>query len=163
MIYKLIKVKSGIRWHQQLTKRKSVTFRLKTAGFPGSSFAAFSTQNSALLSHSSLLTSNSATFSTRSLWAGFKSTDRYRHTHKSRHTMVSFFLSEAWRHAYCPKGKILLKHWIGWKERQVDWKFYLYLSINFIIHVHFKQAAFSILPSELVWIYEYLGTWTVCM
>lgn len=53
---------------------------LKTAGFPGSSLAAFSTQNSALLSHSSLLTSNSATFSTRSLWAGFKSTDRYIHT-----------------------------------------------------------------------------------
>lgn len=57
-----------------------LTFRLKTAGCPGCSLAAFSTQNSALLSHSSLLTSNSATFSTRSFWAGFKSIDRCRYT-----------------------------------------------------------------------------------
>lgn len=65
-----------------------LTFRLKTAGFPGSSLAALSTQNSALLSHSSLLTSNSATFRTRSLWAGFKSTDRCIQTKKCRHTSV---------------------------------------------------------------------------
>lgn len=86
----------------EIQKEKSLTFRLKTAGFPGSSLAAFSTQNSALLSHSSLLTSNSATFSTRSLWAGFKSTDRYIHTKKGILVLV---FTKACRHVIDPKGQ----------------------------------------------------------
>lgn len=58
-------------------KRWRVTFRSKTVGFPGSCLAAFSTQNSALLWHSSWLTKSSAIFSTSSFCDAFNSTERY--------------------------------------------------------------------------------------
>lgn len=86
-----------VKWSPQLLKRHiikikaSVTFKSKTAGFPGSCLAAFSTQNSALLWHSSWPTSNSAIFSTSSFWDAFNSTDRYIHINRRTHTIVSVY------------------------------------------------------------------------